>query len=719
MDEISTPDYEFGGFRLDTALQALVSPAGEPVPLPSRAFDTLRHLVEHAGELIEKADLMRAVWPKTVVEENNLNQCILTLRRALGEEAGERRFILTVPGRGFKFVAPVTVVPHIRRASLPPRPAEPPRAITTSADSPAARDPRRARSSGGRRRWTFAAVAATLVAVAGAAYYVAGTRARPLASADEYEPLTDLAVSATAPALSADGRLLAFISGGEEFLSPGHVWLKVLPDGEPIELVRSDQPIFAPTFTADGTHVAYSVAGEQTWDTWVVPITGGAPVRLLPNASSLRFIGAHEVMYSEFKTGIHLGIVASLDDRSRHREIYLPAHERAMAHYSYLSPDRRSVLVVEMTRQGGWDRCRLVPFDGSSTGRPVGPDGGCLSAAWSPDGRWMYFAAKVAGRWHLWRQRFPDGAAEQITFGPTDERTVTVAPDGRSLLTSLGRERATIWLHDAAGERALTTETYAESPKLSADGRHAYFLAARSSTDASELWRLDVATGRKESLLAGFAIMEFSLTRDEQQIVFTTTHDGVSEIWAAPADRHASPVRLLRGGDEPAFDATTHIFYRRIGTDSNHLHRMNGDGSDDREVFARPILDFDSVAPDGRWAAVALPIDGAIAGAHLVPIEGGEPRLLAAGWWPSRWSWDGRFLYAEAGADAGSQNHGRTVALPIGPDGLPVGPLRPVGSGAIVIPQAELEMYAGPDPGVYVFVKGANHRNIYRIPLRF
>ena len=67
---------------------------------------------------------MKAVWPRAVVEENNLSQCIFTLRKVLGEAAGERRFILTVPGRGYKFVASVTVVsngryePHERRCGV-------------------------------------------------------------------------------------------------------------------------------------------------------------------------------------------------------------------------------------------------------------------------------------------------------------------------------------------------------------------------------------------------------------------------------------------------------------------------------------------------------------------------------------------------------------------------------------------------------------------------
>ncbi|EIL98837.1 winged helix-turn-helix domain-containing protein [Rhodanobacter thiooxydans] len=100
--------YAFGDFCLDDATHAL-SRDGTPVALTPRVFDTLLHLLARSGELIDKDELMQAVWPSRVVEENNLNQAISALRRALGETRGEHRYILTVPGRGYRFVAPVRV----------------------------------------------------------------------------------------------------------------------------------------------------------------------------------------------------------------------------------------------------------------------------------------------------------------------------------------------------------------------------------------------------------------------------------------------------------------------------------------------------------------------------------------------------------------------------------------------------------------------------------
>ena len=97
---------EFEDFRANLRARR-VERAGEPVAVPSRAFDVLVVLLERAGEDVSKAELMESVWGGTFVEENNLNQAISALRRAFGERRGEHRFIVTLPGRGYRFVAPV------------------------------------------------------------------------------------------------------------------------------------------------------------------------------------------------------------------------------------------------------------------------------------------------------------------------------------------------------------------------------------------------------------------------------------------------------------------------------------------------------------------------------------------------------------------------------------------------------------------------------------
>ena len=103
--------YEFDDFRLDAGRRLLLQ-RGEPVPLKPKVFDTLLYLARHQGRILEKDELMRAIWPDAIVEENNLNQNVSTLRRALGESLGENRYIVTVPGRGYRFAATVTAIPN-------------------------------------------------------------------------------------------------------------------------------------------------------------------------------------------------------------------------------------------------------------------------------------------------------------------------------------------------------------------------------------------------------------------------------------------------------------------------------------------------------------------------------------------------------------------------------------------------------------------------------
>ena len=109
MKELSTPLYEFGPFRLDASEQRLWREGGE-VLLTPKSFAVLLALVERAGQTIPKDELMREVWPDSFVEENNLADNISTLRKLLGDDAREPKYIETVPRRGYRFVAEVARV---------------------------------------------------------------------------------------------------------------------------------------------------------------------------------------------------------------------------------------------------------------------------------------------------------------------------------------------------------------------------------------------------------------------------------------------------------------------------------------------------------------------------------------------------------------------------------------------------------------------------------
>jgi DNA-binding winged helix-turn-helix (wHTH) protein/pimeloyl-ACP methyl ester carboxylesterase len=115
--------YRFGPFQLEVRERRL-SRGSAVIPLRLKVFDTLRVLVENAGRLVTKQELLDTVWPETTVEENNLNHNVSVLRRALGDRATGQQYIETVPRVGYRFAAPVeTTVVQLRPSASPPSPA--------------------------------------------------------------------------------------------------------------------------------------------------------------------------------------------------------------------------------------------------------------------------------------------------------------------------------------------------------------------------------------------------------------------------------------------------------------------------------------------------------------------------------------------------------------------------------------------------------------------
>jgi len=101
--------YQFGPFRIDSDHRLLLRDA-KPVPLQPKAFDILLVLLENSEKVVLKDDLLKAVWPDTFVEESNLAQNIFVLRKALGDSVGANRYIVTIPGRGYRFAEKVQLV---------------------------------------------------------------------------------------------------------------------------------------------------------------------------------------------------------------------------------------------------------------------------------------------------------------------------------------------------------------------------------------------------------------------------------------------------------------------------------------------------------------------------------------------------------------------------------------------------------------------------------
>ena len=584
--------------------------------------------------------------------------------------------------------------------------------------------------------WNWAATAAALVVIGGAAaWLLLRDRAPSGPTALQYTQLTNFADSAVAPALSPDGKMLAFIRGENTFEGPGQVYVKLLPDGDPVQLTRFDGSGFVEgpvVFSSDGSRVAFTRSAA----TWIAPVLGGEPTRLLANSSGLSWIepapGVRRVMFSALTgEGIHMGVYESTESRSELRTVYLPASASGMAHRSFLSPDHRSALIVEMDL-GSWLPCRVVPFDGSSAGKRAGPQPAqCTDAAWSPDGKWMYMAANTGDGYHIWRQRFPGGAPEQVTSGANQEQGISFAPDGRSFVTSVGASESTLWLHDAQGDRQITSEGYAFLPTFSRDGKTLYYLV-RSHTDRGfvngELWSVSLDNGHSARLLPDFLMEQYNISADGKRVVFLTNNGGRSQLRVAPLDASSAP-RLLASEEyspRALFDPHGGVLF--VGGEKGvaYLYHINEDGTDRKKLLPTPVLYLYSVSPDGKAVAVWAGLD-----VYVDSYDGSSQTLICKGCGTAgeeqrgvtpplvSWSPDGKFLYVHdpnrsRGSYAAPLAPGRELpALP--QEGLPrLGDVAKL-PGAKTFPQPRA--YGGLDPSVYAYPRVTTHRNIYRIPV--
>jgi Tol biopolymer transport system component/DNA-binding winged helix-turn-helix (wHTH) protein len=709
---------------------------GDKIQLQRRPFQILVALLQHPGEVVTREEIRQNLWQgDTFVDfEHGINTAIKKLRVALGDDAEHPRFIETLPRYGYRLILPVEILETNGASPGPETPALPPWAENGEMPAP-------------KNRWPKAAIAGgiiTLLVVAFAALFFGLRWQRTTyVSRNAWQQITNFPDSATQPVLSPDGHMIAFIRGPETFVTPGQIYVKLLPDGQPIELTHDQSPKMAPVFSPDGSRIAYTATdAAYGWNTWVVPVLGGQSNELLPNAAALTWTDHQHVMFSEIKgANALMGISTAAESRAEERNVYVPAGW-GMAHRSWLSPDRKWVLISEMDRRG-WMPCRVAPFDGSTGGEPVGPKSArCTYAGWSPDGKTMYFSADAGDGYHIWRQRFPGGVPEQLTFGPTEEEGIAVSPDGQTLVTSAGIRQSTVWVHDAQGDRQVSGEGFAIVPGLgfanpvlhsvfSPDGRKLFYLVRKQGSrlfTPGELWMADLDSGKNQAVLPGVLMTEFDIAPDGERVAFSAPDArGNSHVWLAPIDRRTAPKLLTSSSAQfPVFGTHGEINFKLLQGDQESDYSVAlGDGGP-RQIIA-------GLASDVEVSAVEVPVLSPRGDFWLLhpntkqmvafPTHGGSA-IRICGFCAAGWGSGGRFFYLRF-RDIGETGGGKMIAMRLSDDAdLPK--LPPSGfqsaddvKGANVVAEIDMRdkgiLAPGPDPSVYAYTRITVQRNLFRI----
>lgn len=589
-----------------------------------------------------------------------------------------------------------------------------------------------------RRRWMAAAAGLVALAIGLAAILYLRPNRSP--GRDQWVQLTKFPDSVSQPALSADGRMLTFIRGPDTYSAPGQIYIKMLPDGEPVQLTHDDVNKMSPGFSPDGSRISYTVNTPGKWDTWVVPVVSGAPRLWLGNASGLLWLDKRRVLFSEMKQDGKMGIVTAEEDRSGARDVYLPAKEVGMAHRSYPSPDGKSALVVEMMNgeNGVWAPCRLVSTDASAADHPVGPPSArCSFAAWSRDGKWMYFSSSADGTYHTWREPYPEGPLEQITSGPTEEEGIAMDPDGRSFITSVGLRQSVVSVHDATGDRQISLEGYSYDAKFTPDGKKLCYRILKTNMPTafagypSELHLVELDTGHNQLLLPGLTVigqpgLSYSISPDRPELVANVKDEkGKVSFWLVALDGQSPPRQIPNAeGRTPYFGKDGEIFFRGPGAASAFAYRVHEDGMGLRKLSEEPIQGLHGISLDGQWVIAKVHQEGRDS-FRALPVKGGVsvPTVPAE---VASWSPDGGLIYISVPtAPLQSVQLGRTYVVPLTRGqmfpSIPAGGFKSVADlaklpGARVID--DFNVSPGPTPEVYAFSKAIVLRNLYRVPIQ-
>lgn len=728
--------FEFGDFKLDCDNFEL-SRAGRSVKLERKPLELLILLVTRNGNLVTRSEIAACLWePGVFVDiDQGINTVIRKIRYVLRDDPGRPRFVQTVSGKGYRFVSDVVVKNPANgfpvnghSSATPVRKEESPSTPEPSLEVIAPGPPRPERTH--RFVWLAIVCVALLAITATAVYWLRHLSHRGV----EYTQLTDFADSASAPVLSPDGRMLAFFRGSKGFLTSDQLYVKMLPNGQAKRLTNDPRWKYGPAFSPDGSQIVYSVVSEKQFETWTVPVLGGEPHLFLKNAAGLSWLGQDEILFSRVTNAVlHMGIVRGTLASGNFRQLYFPAHTRAMAHYSYPSPDRKRALIVEMDSRGLWTQCRLISLENRFSPKRVGPAGSCTAAAWSPDGSWMYFTALEKGRFHLWRQAYPNGAPEQLTFGPEEAEGLAVEPDGRSLITSIGVRESSLWFHDPRGDRPLVMEGEVlggpwgqTDPSFSQDGRFIYYLFRRQADSEPELWRVNVSSGETEAAFPGVSMYDFDLSPDGRRVLYSgTSSNGTTELCVASIDRNSTPLRLaVPGAVDPRFGPPGKLFFLRTEGDSWFLEEINEDGSGRQKVLSFPIVDgLVTLSPYRRWVMTTFPVQDSEPQFRANSLQGDAPKTYCAAACIAKWAPDGKWLYIPVEHASGT-NPGRSLAIPVGPgESLPDFPAGGLNLNAQPAdmrgsqPVNRESLIPGPDPSHYAYLNSSVRRNIYRITL--
>jgi eukaryotic-like serine/threonine-protein kinase len=684
----------FAEFELDAPRRCLMR-EGKILSLNAKAFDLLVYLAENAGRIVGKNEIMDAVWENQFVEEANLKVQMSALRKVLGDRKESPRFLVTIPGKGYKFIADVSnndrkiVIESHKFSRLVVEEMTEPFSVTNgfskveSQKSSVGRNNEseisdfRLQTKDGKAKNKFRLFTVggiIVVAVLGLSGLWLFNRNQnnaitPVSAVEKQINIKRITNKGTVNncVLSPDGKFFV-CSFGERGSYRSSLWLGQTSGNSDVQLRPADDLVYYPrSISADGNWLYFTSSDPRDFNNgtlYKMPVLGGVPQKLLSGISVYAVLSPAEKQVafvrrnSETKTSAL--VIADLDGSGEREIAVRPAAQSIIT--SSLSWSSDGALVA-FSAETGSDKNQEI-----FTANPAGGEVKQITSLewinisrleWLKDSSGVVAVARDKKSFaanQLWQIDYETGKAQKITrdlqhYGST----LSLSADSNALIAIQGGLESNIWIAPAENLAEAKQITFGSSGNegwfgidWTADGKIIY--TARIDQSLT-LWTIDaLGANAKQITSAGFLDEKPTATADGKYIVFQSNRSGATEIWRMNSDG-ADLQQLTTSGKNTVPHTTPDskmIVFTHESEGTSSAWRISIEGGEATKITDAECYNA-RVSPDGNLIACGYRFEGKTKLA-IVPMTGGAPTKLfdvppTHNFDGSiRWTRDGRFI---------------------------------------------------------------------------